>query len=101
MNRMVMTLARWLGRKPKIGEQDDGTVVYFNEWLDEAWEHPEAKEWRRKERMKLARKAIEAEISKGGKVNSIDPDELRRLIDAYLKDHPEENTLKTIICLEE
>jgi hypothetical protein len=106
MNRMVVTLARWLasrtvkaqwkdqGRKPKIGEIDEATTVYFveheNELLSEAWEHPAAKEWRQKERMKLARKAIVAEIrDRRGEVSSIAPDELRRLIDAYLKDHPD------------
>jgi hypothetical protein len=118
MNRMLITLARWLasksvkaqwkaqGRKPKIGEIDDATRVYYveheNELLSEAWEHPAAKEWRQKERMKLARKAVIAEIrDRRGKVSSIEPAELRRLIDAYLKDHPEEYTLKTFICFEE
>jgi hypothetical protein len=112
MQRIVMTLARWLasrtvkaqwkaqGRKPKIGEIDEATTVYFveheNELLSEAWEHPAAKEWRQKERMRLARKAVIAEIrDKGGKVSSIAPAELRKLIDAC---HPEENTFKTFIC---
>jgi hypothetical protein len=115
MNRIVITLARWIaskavkaewksqGRKPKIGEIDKATTVYFaehqNELLSEAWEHPGAKEWRQKERMKLARKAVIAEIrDRRGRVNSIDPAELRKLIDAYLKDHPEENTFKTFVC---
>jgi hypothetical protein len=117
MHRIVITLARWIasktvkaqwkarGRKPGIGEISKATWVYFleheNELLSEAWEHPGAKEWRQKERVKLARKAIIAEIrDKRGRVNSIDPEELRRLIDAYLKDHPEEYTLKTFICFE-
>jgi hypothetical protein len=79
-----------------------GDIEHQNELLSEAWEHPGAKEWRQKERMKLARKAIVAEIrDKGGKVSSIDPQEIKRLIDAYLKDHPEENTFKTFVCFEE
>lgn len=114
MNRYVVTLARWIanktvksqwkaqGRRPKIGEIDDATAVYFNELLNEAWEHPGAREWRQKERMKLARKAVVAEIrDRRGKVSSIEPQEIRKLVDAYLKDHPEENVLKTFICSEE
>ena len=90
MNRYVVTLARWIasrtvkaqwkaqGRKPKIGEIDEATTVYFIEHagdlIGEAWEHPAAKEWRQKERMKLARKASMAEIrDRRGKVSSIEP----------------------------
>ena len=52
--------------------------------------------------MKLARKAVVAEIrDRRGKVSSIEPQEIRKLVDAYLKDHPEENVLKTFICFEE
>ena len=107
MKRYVVTLARWIanktvkaqweaqGRKPKIGELSKASNVYFTENIEdliaEAWEHPAAKEWRRKERMRLARKAVEAEISRGGKVSSIEPQEIRRLVDAYVKDHPEES----------
>jgi hypothetical protein len=47
----------------------------------------------------LARKAVIAEIrDKGRKVNSIEPAEIRRLIDAYVNEHPEENVIKTFIC---
>jgi hypothetical protein len=57
--------------------------------IKEAWEHPIAQEYRHKERMRLARKAVIAEIRKrGGKVKSIAPEELRKLVEAYLKEHP-------------
>jgi len=39
MNRMVITLARWIaGRKPKIGSE--ATWVYYAEHKNELLEHP-------------------------------------------------------------
>jgi vacuolar-type H+-ATPase subunit C/Vma6 len=79
------------------------TNVYFmehrRELIEEAWEHPVAQEYRHQERMRLARKAVISEIrDKGRKVSSIEPAEIRKLIDAYVKDHPEENVIKTFVC---
>jgi hypothetical protein len=49
--------------------------------------------------MRLARKAVIAEIrEKGRKVNSIEPSELNRLIQSYLKEHPWEGVIKEIGC---
>jgi hypothetical protein len=101
--RVVMTLARWLaskavkaewkatGRRPEYVEPTE-IAAYFtehrNELLREAWEHPVAQEYRHKERMKLARKAVIAEIrDRGRKVNSIEPAELNKLIQSYMKEH--------------
>ena len=112
MKRYVMTFARWLasqavkaewkatGRKVEFEEVDDATAAYFREHqkelLEEAWDHPVAKENRRKERMKLARKAVIAEIrDRGGKVNSIAPEELKKLIKTYLEEHPFEGSITT------
>jgi len=110
----VMTLARWLGRKalkaewksqgrnPQYADASDIAAYFFNhreELLKEAWEHPVAQEYRRKERMKLAKKAVIAEIKdKGRRVRSIDPIELNRLIEAYLKEHPWEGLLVEKVC---
>jgi hypothetical protein len=45
---------------------------------------------------RLVRAAIK---DKGGRVNSIEPKELRRLIEAYLKEHPEEGAhLRELGC---
>jgi hypothetical protein len=115
MQRYVMTLARWLaskairaqwkasGRKPEAREIAKTTNVYFmehrKELIEEAWEHPVAKEYRHQEGMRLARKAVIAEIrDKGRKVNSIEPSELKKLVEAYLNEHPGENVIKTFIC---
>ncbi len=115
---VVMTLARWLarkavkaewktsGRNPQYAEASEiaaASNVYFmehrNELLEEAWEHPVAKEYRHKERMRLARKAVIAEIrERGGRVNSIAPEEVRKLIGAYLEEHPEESVIVEIGC---
>jgi hypothetical protein len=47
--------------------------------------------------MRLARKAVIAEIrERGGKVNSIAPEELNKLIKAYVKDHCWEFAIKEI-----
>jgi hypothetical protein len=109
-----MALARWLGRKAFRAEWKsmgrnpqcaDASVIaaYFvehrNELMKEAWEHPVAQQYRHKERMKLARKAVVAEIrDRGGKVRSIAPAELNRLIESYLKEHPWENVIREIGC---
>ena len=104
----VVTLARWLankavkaemkamGRRPEhaeISELAAATTAYFvlhrNELIEEARAHPVAIHYRQRERMRLARKAVIAEIrDRGGKVNSIAPEELQKLILAYLKEHP-------------
>jgi hypothetical protein len=110
-----MALARWLGRvgmraewkaqgrNPQYADASDIAAYFFNhreELMKEAWDHPIAKEYRRKERMKLARKAVIAEIrEKGRKVNSIDPAELQRLIQSYLREHPWENVIREIGCV--
>src|SRR2546429_9264299 len=102
---VVMILARWLarkavkaewkasGRSAEVSEIAAASNVYFmehrNELLEEAWEHPVAKEYRHKEQMRLARKAVIAEIrERGGKVKSIEPSEIRKLVRAYLEEHP-------------
>ena len=112
MKHYVMTLARWLaskavkaewkatGRKVEFSEVDDATAAYFREHqqqlLEEACDHPVAKENRRKERMKLAKKVVIAEIrERGGKVNSIAPEELKKLIKAYMEEHPFEGSITT------
>jgi hypothetical protein len=102
-----MTLARWIasksiraqwkasGRKPGITEIAKATNVYFleheKELIKEAWEHPVALVYRRKDRMKLAKKAVIREIrEKGRRVNSIAPEDLQKLLEAYLKEYPED-----------
>jgi hypothetical protein len=115
---VVMTLARWLarkavkaewkasGRNPQYAEASEiaaASNVYFmehrNELLEEAREHPVAKEYRHKERMRLARKAVIAEIrERGGKVKSIEPSEIRKLVRAYLEEHPEEGVIREMVC---
>jgi hypothetical protein len=112
MKRYVVTLARWIasqavkaewkatGRKVEFEEVDDATAAYFREHqqqlLEEAWDHPVAKENRRQERMRLARKAIIAEIrERGGKVSSIAPEEIKKLIAAYMEEHPWEGCIET------
>ena len=55
--------------------------------------------YRHQERMRLARKAVIAEIrDKGRRVNSIAPEELNRLIESYLKDHRWEFAIKEFGC---
>src|SRR6266540_7334315 len=93
-DRAICTLVRWLarkavkaewkamGRRPEHAEVSEiaaATNVYFiqhrKKLLKEAWEHPVAQEYRHQERMRLARKAVIAEIrDRGGKVNSIAPE---------------------------
>jgi hypothetical protein len=105
--REVITIARWLankavkaewkamGRRPQYEEVSEiaaATNVYFMEhWKDlieEAKAHPVAIQYREREQMRLARKAVVAEIrDRGGKVNSIAPEELKKLIRAYVKEH--------------
>jgi hypothetical protein len=49
--------------------------------------------------MRLARKAVIAEIrERGGRVSSIAPEELKKLIGTYLKDHPEESVIAEFGC---
>jgi hypothetical protein len=111
--RVVMILARWLahkvvkaewkamGRKPEFSEISEATNVYFmehrKELLEEAWDHPVAQEYWHQERMKLARKAVIREIrERGGRVNSIAPEELKKLVKAYLAEHPWEGSRETV-----
>jgi hypothetical protein len=76
-----MALARWLGRKALKAEwksqgrnpqyADAGDVAaYFLQHREEliraAWDHPVAQQYRQREQMKLAKKAVIAEI--GGAV---------------------------------
>jgi hypothetical protein len=110
----LIALARWLARKALTAEwkasgrkpvdiQPSEFADYFMEHradlLKEAWEHPVAQEYRHKERMRLARKAVIAEIrDRGGRVNSIAPEELKRLIQSYLKEHPWDGVIKEFGC---
>jgi hypothetical protein len=109
----LITLARWLARKAvkaqwrlqgrqvkyiPIQEITEASnqylVLHRNELIREAWEHPYAKALRLQRRLSLARKAVIAEVRhKGRKVKSIAPEELQRMIDAYLEDHPEEGAV--------
>jgi hypothetical protein len=114
MQRYVMTLARWLaskaikaqwksqGREPGIGEISKATNVYFTEHekelIKQAWEHPVAIEYRHKEGMRVARKAMIAEIRKGRRINSISPEDLQKLLEAYLEEYPEDRVIKTKVC---
>lgn len=112
---MIQTLARWLARKAvkaewkakgrniRYAEIGAATNAYFlehrNELLRAAWEHPVVIQHRQQERMRLARKAVIAEIrEKGRTVRSIEPAELKKLIDAYLEEHPEESVIRTWVC---
>jgi hypothetical protein len=117
--REVMILARWLARKAvkaewkaqgrkvqyiDASEITEASNVYLvlhrNELMKEAWEHPYAKRVRGQQRMRLARKAVIAEIrDRGGRVNSIAPEELQRLIQGYLKDHRWECALTERGCV--
>src|SRR6266849_7085292 len=103
----LIALARWLARKAVVAEWKariaEATKVYLmehrNELIKEAWEHPVAQEYRHQERMRLARKAVIAEIrERGGKVNSIAPEELRKLVKAYLEEHPWDGVIREIGC---
>jgi len=118
-DRAICTLVRWLarkavkaewkamGRRPEyaeVSEIAEATNVYFmehrEELLNEARAHPVAQQYRHQERMRLARKAVIAEIrEKGRKVNSIEPEELKRLIQNYLKEHPWEGVIKEFGCV--
>jgi len=114
----VMILARWLarkaikarwkamGRRPEYAEASEivaASNVYFiehrEELLREARAHPVAIHFRERERMRLARKAVIAEIREnGGRVSSIEPDEIRRMIKAYLEKHPEDSVVLERVC---
>jgi hypothetical protein len=107
MNRMVVTLARWMasktvkaewkakGRKPKIGEISKATKVYFTEHekelIKQAWEHPIAIEYRHKGRMIT-------EFRKGRWVKSISPEDLQKIFEDYLEEYPEDRVVKTKVC---
>jgi hypothetical protein len=90
------------GRKPvdiEPSEFADYFTEHRKELLKKAWEHPVALKYRHKERMRLARKAVIAEIrEKGRRVNSIAPEELNKLIKAYLEEHRWESAIREIGC---
>jgi hypothetical protein len=118
-DRMICTLVRGLarkavkaewkamGRQPQYAEASElaaATNVYFiehkEELVREARNHPVAIQYRHQERMRLARKAVIAEIrEKGRRVNSIAPEELNKLIQRYLQDHPWESALEERGCV--
>jgi hypothetical protein len=95
--RAVKTEWRAQGRKVQYIEAREITKasdIYLLrhklELLREARNHPVVIRHLQQQGMRLARKAVIAEIrDRGRKVNSIAPDELRRLIEAYVSDHPE------------
>jgi hypothetical protein len=115
-DRMICTLVRWLARKAvkaewkamgrklqyeEVSEITKASNVYlmehWKELLMEARAHPVILQYQHKERMKLARKAVIAEIrDKGRRVNSIAPEELNKLIKAYMEEHRWEFALKEI-----
>jgi hypothetical protein len=88
-----------MGRRPEyaeVSEIAEATNVYFiehrNELIEEARAHPVILHYRHQERMRLARKAVIAEIrEKGRRVNSIEPAKIRKLVEPYLKEHRWEN----------
>jgi hypothetical protein len=112
------TLARWLaqqavkaqwraeGRKVDHVEAIEiatAANVYFiqhrDRLIEEARAHPATGRFRHQQRMRLARKAVIAQIrEKGQGVSSIAPDELRKLIEAYLKEHPDNDGVT--ICVQ-
>jgi hypothetical protein len=76
---------------------------YRTELMKQAWAHPVVIRHRQQQGMRLARKAVISAIrEKGWKVSSIAPDELQKLIAAYVNDHPElrECGLLLIACCE-
>jgi hypothetical protein len=97
--KAIKKQVRAMGLRPEQVELREivaASNVYLMEHRDEliaqAKAHPLAVQYREQERIKLARKAVIAEIRhKGRKVSSIAPEELHRLIRAYLKEHPEES----------
>lgn len=112
ITNQVMILARWLarkavkaewktqGRNAEASEIAAAANVYFvlhrKELLSEAREHPVARHYRHQEQMRLARKAVIAEIrDRGGRVNSIEPAEIRKLIKTYIDEHPWEGCIVT------
>jgi hypothetical protein len=117
--RVVLIMARWLARKAvraewkamgrqlqyaDASELAAASNVYFiehrEELLKEARNHPVAQHYRHREQMRLARKAVIAEIrEKGRRVNSIAPDELNKLIKAYLEDRRWESVIREIGCV--
>jgi hypothetical protein len=114
----LITMARWLARKkikeklrasgvrPDCIEPSEiaaATNVYFmkhrDELISEAQVHPVVIAIRQQEQIRLARKAVIAAIrEKGQRVNSIAPEELHKLIKAYVKEHPEDRELPPKVC---
>jgi hypothetical protein len=95
-DKMICALVRWLarkavkaewkamGRKPEYADAA-ATNVYFmehrEELVREARAHP-----------------VALNREKGRRVNSIAPEELNRLIESYVKEHPWENVVKEFGC---
>jgi hypothetical protein len=71
-------------------------IEHRNDLLKEAWEHPVAIHYRHQERMKLARKAVIAAIREKGQ--RVTPEEVNRLVQRYLKDHPEDDVIVEKVC---
>jgi hypothetical protein len=113
--KTMKALIRWLARKAVTAEWKaqgrtvryadarkitDASNIYLLTHKDQLMKHPAVVQYRERRRLKLARKAVIAEIrDKGRKVNSIEPSELKKLIESYLEEHPEENVFGTIVCL--
>jgi hypothetical protein len=107
--RALLTIARYLakravkdewraqGRKVQYIEAREITKasdIYFlrhrTELLKQAWAHPVVVRHRQQQGQRLAQRAVISAIrQKGQRVNSIAPDELRKLIADYVDDHPE------------
>jgi hypothetical protein len=105
----LITIARYLakravkadgkpqGRKVQyidIREITAATNLYLGEHkaelMKEAWKHPALVRHRQEQRQRLAQRAVIAAIrEKGKRVNSIAPAEIRKLIEAYVAEHPE------------
>jgi hypothetical protein len=67
--------------------------------IEAATAHPATLHFQHQERLRLARRAVIAEIRENGRrVRSIEPSELRKLIEAYLRRHPEDNVVETKVC---
>jgi hypothetical protein len=61
-----------------------------SELMKQAWKHPVIVRHRQWQGQRLAQRAvIETIRQRGERVNSIAPDELQKLIEAYVAEHPE------------
>jgi hypothetical protein len=105
----LITIARWLARKAvraewkaegrklnyiPVKELSTASIRYLREHraelLREAWKHPALVRHRQQQGQRLVQRAvIEAIRQRGQRVNSIAPEEIRKLIEAYVAEHPE------------